>query len=99
AGTLNNVSSINDTGGITVSGTGPQVVTLTGTNTYSGPTTINSGMLVPNGAASMGTGGPLAINGGTLDLFGNSQTIASLSGTGATGVITNTVASPVTLTV
>jgi fibronectin-binding autotransporter adhesin len=97
AGTLNNVSTINGGGGLTMSGSGPQVLTLTGTNSYTGATTVTGGTLVAHDANSMGTGGPLVVNGGTLDLFGNGQSVSSLSGTG--GVITNNVALPVTLTV
>ena len=100
AGTLNNVNSINGTGGLTMSGSGPQVVTLTGTNSYTGATTVNGGTLVANGPASMGAGGALAVNNaGKLDLFGNSQSVASLSGTGSSAIITNSVASPITLMV
>ncbi len=104
AGLLNNVSSINSTGngsqGLTMSGTGAQVLTLTGTNSYNGDTTVNGGTLVANGPQSMGNGnGALAVNGGTLDLFGNGQSVQSLSGTGAGAIITNSVASPATLTI
>ncbi|MBT8588494.1 hypothetical protein G6675_09415, partial [Polynucleobacter paneuropaeus] len=74
--------AISGTNGNLVLTTGTQV--LTGTNTYTGTTTVNGGTL------RLGTGGSLAaasalIMTGTsiFDLYGNSQSIASL--TGATG--------------
>ena len=99
SGNLSNVASINGSGGVTMSGTGAQVLNLTGTNTYSGNTTVNGGTLIANGAASMGNGsGALAVNAGTLDLAGFSQIATSLSGTGATGAITNNGAGATTST-
>src|SRR6185369_8908573 len=44
-------------------------------------------------------GAALAVNGGTLDLAGNSQSVADLSGTGGAAVITSSVATPATLTI
>ncbi|MBU3640048.1 autotransporter-associated beta strand repeat-containing protein, partial [Polynucleobacter sp. AP-RePozz3-80-G7] len=70
---------ISDTNGNLVLTAGTQV--LTGTNTYTGTTTVNGGTL------RLGTGGSLAaasalIMTGTsiFDLYGNSQSIASLTG-------------------
>ncbi len=99
AGILSNVSSINGAGGLTTTGTTGQILTLTGTNSYSGNTTIGAGggTVIANGATAMGNGGALVNNGGTLDLDGFSQSVAGLSGTG--GIITNNGAAPVTLTV
>ncbi len=104
AGMLENVASINASGngsaGLTTSGTISQVLTLTGTNSYTGTTTIGGDTVIANGAASMGAGGALAVNSGTLDLDGFSHSVAGLSGTGAGGIITNNgVSLPVTLTV
>jgi fibronectin-binding autotransporter adhesin len=105
AGTLENVASINPSGtaaqsGLTTSGTITQILTLTGTNSYTGTTTIGGDTVIANGAAAMGTGGALAVNSGALDLHGFSQSVSSLSGTGAGAIITNNgTASPVTLTV
>ena len=45
---------------------GPGTLTLTGTNTYSGGTNLNGGILAVNTDANLGTG-PLNFNGGTLE--------------------------------
>ena len=44
------------------------ILTLTGTNTYTGGTAINGGTVVVNSAASLGNGGPLTINAGTVEV-------------------------------
>ncbi len=63
SGTLQNVNHINDTAGVTMSGTG--ILTLAGTNAYTGATTVTSGTILANGANAMGAGGPLVVNNGT----------------------------------
>ena len=72
---------------LVMAGSGTQV--LAGSNTYSGGTTISAGTLQAGNAYSLGNGGPLTINGGLLDLHGNSpvNVFSSLSGTG--GVISD----------
>jgi autotransporter-associated beta strand protein len=57
-------SGIAGSGALTKNGTGK--VTISTANTYSGGTTLNSGTLVINNAAAIGTGA-LTIAGGTLD--------------------------------
>jgi autotransporter-associated beta strand protein len=73
---------ITGSGSLTQAGTG--TTTLSGTNTYTGTTNINAGTL------QYGTGDPSALNtgkvafggtGGTLDVNGNSVSLASISGT------------------
>jgi len=59
---------------------------LSGVNTYTGSTTINAGVLQIGNANALGTGG-LTVNGGSLDLNGNSVNVGALSGTG--GSVTN----------
>ena len=84
---------------------GAATVTLSGTagvvfynaNTYTGGTYLKSAELLQLGpGASLGTGA-LTVNAGTLDLGGNSQAVTNLNG--VAGIITSSVASPVTLTV
>ena len=74
-------------------------LTLSGANTYTGGTTIAGGRLtVGTGGTIGGSNAPLVVNGGTLDLNGNSVTVGSLNG-GAAGTIdsvTNTGTSTLT---
>jgi autotransporter-associated beta strand protein len=63
---------IQESGGLTKAGTG--TLTLTGANTYSGPTTVTVGMLRVNNSTGSGTGsGPVKIQAGTV---GGTGTIA-----------------------
>lgn len=76
-----------DTVGLTKVGTGTQ--TLSGANTYTGPTTVNGGTLRA-GIATQAFGINSAVvmgnfAGATLDLNNNNETIGSLTGGGATG--------------
>jgi autotransporter-associated beta strand protein len=68
--------------------TGAGKLLLSGSNNYSGETTINNGTLQLGNAAALGAGG-LAANGGTLDLAGYSVTVPSFSG--AAGVVADSV--------
>ena len=69
----------NGTGGVTKLGDGTLI--LSGSNTYTGGTTVQQGMLQLGNASALGAGG-LAVNGGTLDLNGFSVTVPSFSGAG-----------------
>jgi fibronectin-binding autotransporter adhesin len=77
-------NAIGGSGGITLSGTA--IVQLAGTDTYTGPITINGGTLQvsPTGAlsAAAATNTLTMASGTTFDLNGSSVTIASLSGAG-----------------
>ncbi|MGB8353237.1 MAG: autotransporter-associated beta strand repeat-containing protein [Chthoniobacteraceae bacterium] len=68
---------IQDGGGVVaVTKTGTNTVTLSGTNTYSGVTTVNNGTLVltqPNGSAGFATGVAFNLTGGTLSLLNDSS--------------------------
>ncbi|CCD84168.1 putative Outer membrane autotransporter [Bradyrhizobium sp. ORS 285] len=87
--------AVGDNGGATVfsgaisgSGTfdksGPGVLTLSGTNTYTGPTIVDGGTLRAGAAGAFAPLSSVEVdNGGTLDLNGFNQTIASLTGGGA----------------
>ena len=57
------------------------VTLLSGTNTYSGGTTVSSGTLRLGSSASLPSGGPVAVN-GTLDLNTYSPSVGALSGSG-----------------
>ena len=92
AGTINNGSG---TVGFTKSGAG--TLTFSGSNGYSGRTTISGGTLAMGSNNALGNGGSLAVNGGTLDLGGRSLTVNALSGSSA-GMIQSGVSGAVTLT-
>jgi len=67
---------------------GSAALTLSGENAYSGGTDLESGTLKMGNSAALGDGtGSLTVNGGVLDLNGQSITVGSLSGSG--GTITN----------
>ena len=73
-------------------GTGTQV--LSGSNTYTGSTTVNAGTLsLGHATNTLADGGAINVAGGTLAIGGNSDTVgvvtlASGSITGSTGVLT-----------
>lgn len=72
-------------GGLTKNG--PGTMRLSGTNTFTGPVTVNAGVLRSNSAAGFANSTALTVNsGGTLDMNGISDTVASLAGSG--GAIT-----------
>lgn len=85
--------------GITMNGAA--VLILTSPNTFSGPTTVQSGTLRLGAAGALPATTALSVNGGTVDFnnggTSNDQTVASLAGTG--GVITNTDVTARTFTV
>jgi fibronectin-binding autotransporter adhesin len=73
------------TGSGSVTKSGPGTLTLNAANSYSGPTNINSGLLViaPNSGAL--PYGSLQVSAGSLDLEGNSPTLLNLYGAGTIG--------------
>ena len=81
--------AITGTGGITKAGTGD--VTLSGTNTYTGTTTVNAGSLIAGSNSALGgaTGAVTVNTNGTLALAGGvtltKSASLSLAGTGASG--------------
>jgi autotransporter-associated beta strand protein len=76
----------------------PSILTLSGTNTYTGSTTVNSGTLQLGSPTALYAGSATgnAIVNGKLDLNGNSANVAGLSGTGS---VISSVANASTLTV
>jgi outer membrane autotransporter protein len=77
------LSNITGSGSLTKDGAGQ--LTLGGTNTYDGSTTINAGTVLLSVATNtLPATTALIVNGGTLKLNGTAQTVASLAGTGGT---------------
>ncbi|WP_339762805.1 autotransporter domain-containing protein [uncultured Hoeflea sp.] len=76
------VDDISGTGTLTKSGAG--VLTLTGSNTHSGRTTVEAGTLRAGSAGAFAANTAYTVNGGTLDLNGHALTMSALSGTGGT---------------
>ena len=83
----------NGTGKLSVTKTGLGKWVLSGTNTYTGTTTVNAGLLGVGAANNLGSGGTLVLSGGGLSITGT--TLTSLSGLGRMIVFTPGV--PVTL--
>ena len=88
---------ISGSGGINiVSSTATGRVLLSGSNTYSGGTTITTGTLTVGNGSALGTGF-LAVNTDGLDLNGQALTVGALSGS-SSGVIQSMVAGAASLT-
>ena len=86
------LTTANVSGGLTKIGTG--TLTLSGTNLYSGPTTISAGTLkagvasVSNVSGAFGNNSAVTmanVSGATLDITGFNTQIGSITGGGATG--------------
>jgi len=70
--------------GMTLTKTGLGTQTLSGSNTYTGTTTVSAGTLAISGVGTLGaTTAPLALGGGLLDLGGTSQTVGAVTITAA----------------
>ena len=82
--------AINGSGGLSKSGTG--TLTLSGANSYSGGTTVNTGVLsvgaiADSGTSHIGNSGSLAFGGGTLAFTGTTgSTARALAFTGSGGI-------------
>jgi autotransporter-associated beta strand protein len=81
---------------ITKDGLGSLVLNGTSANTYSGSTTINAGSVTAGKVNALGAGsGALTVNGGTLDIGANNQSVGAVvlaGGTinGSSGILTGT---------
>lgn len=81
------ISGVIDTGsgGLVKEGTG--LTTLSGTNTYTGVTSLNNGNLLINSAGALGGGGNITFGGGTLRHSSSNETDLGSRITGSTGPI------------
>jgi outer membrane autotransporter protein len=84
----------NFTGGGALTKIGTGILMLSGTSTYNGATTVSVGTLQAGSTTAFSPSSAFTVN-STLDLNGFSNTVGSLAGT---GTVTNSVATPVTLT-
>jgi autotransporter-associated beta strand protein len=75
---------------------GASTLILSGTNTYTGATTVSAGTLKAGSTGAFSTSSAFTVN-STLDLGGFNSLIASLSG-GGSGIVTNSGGSAATLT-
>ena len=88
AGSLTVGGSLSGAGALTVDTSG--TISLGGNNSFAGGTTLNNGTMVLNNAGALPANSVLAVNGGTLDLHGNSISLSSVADqASSTGVITN----------
>ncbi|GEP45319.1 beta strand repeat-containing protein [Brevifollis gellanilyticus] len=96
ASVLSSSGGISGTGiGLTKAGAG--ILQLGGTNTYTGTTTVDGGVLRAGSATGFAQNSAYVVNaGGTLRLNGFASTIASLSGS---GTVENNAATSVTLSI
>jgi autotransporter-associated beta strand protein len=84
SGTLQNVATINGTGGLTKTSTG--MLTLLGTNTYVGATTISAGSLVLGANNVLPDNSNIFIGAATLDATTRTDTIGTLNVTAAANI-------------
>ena len=78
--------TISGTGGKFISNASGGTITLTGSNTYSGGTTINYGTLATGNAAALGTGAvSLTNNSGALLQLNTALNVSSIAGGGSSG--------------
>jgi len=81
--------AIDDVGGgngtVALAKTGSHNWTVSGTNTFTGGTSVSAGTLTMGSASALGsTSGQLTVDAGTLNMDGNNLTVGNLTGTGGT---------------
>jgi autotransporter-associated beta strand protein len=81
SGTIRNGSG---GGSLALTKTGSGTLTLSGSNSYTGGTTVSAGILRAGSAGAFVNNTAYTVNGGTLDLNGFALTASSLAGTGGT---------------
>jgi autotransporter-associated beta strand protein len=83
-------NSISGSPGYGLSKFGNNTLTLSGANTYTGPTAITAGTLLMGSSSALGTTSALSMSGtGALDLGGNNLTIPNITASVAGNTITN----------
>jgi outer membrane autotransporter protein len=76
------------TGGTSVNHVGSGTTTLTGANTYTGATNVAAGTLRAGAASTLSSASAFTVaTGATLDLAGNSQTVASMANSGTVSLL------------
>ena len=89
--------AVSGSGSVVVNGQAQSRALLSGSSSYTGGTRVTSGSLAVGNANALGTGS-LAVNGGVLDLNGQSLSVGTLSGSSG-GVVTSAVAGAASLAV
>lgn len=90
------IHNISGTGSLTQNGTGEATLT-TSVSTFSGPVSINSGILGVTTMANLGAGTAIGINGGTFKFYGVIDPSARTLSIGAGGAVFDTNGNNVTL--
>lgn len=88
---------VSGSGSVVVNGQSQSRALLSGSSSYTGGTRVTSGSLAVGNGNALGTGS-LAVNGGVLDLNGQSLSVGTLSGSSG-GIVTSAVAGPASLSV
>jgi fibronectin-binding autotransporter adhesin len=88
---------VSGSGSVVVNGQSQSRSLLSGSSSYTGGTRVTSGSLAVGNGNALGTGS-LAVDGGVLDLNGQSLSVGTLSGSSG-GVVTSAVAGAASLTV
>ncbi len=86
---MNYAGNITGTGGIISNQTAGTLLTLSGTNSYTGPTIVTAGTLTAGSASAFGNNSAVTVT-GVMDISAFSNSIGSLSGAGGVTLGANT---------